>query len=258
MEVGRALSPGFWAPARLSVPEKGVITAMTESRERAQTAGARKSSGARAGNGVTKSKIVPVNLNAAPMKRPTREEAEAAVRTLLAWTGDDPNREGLLDTPKRVVDAYEEWFSGYTADPNKELSRVFEDVSGYDDIVMLRGIDVESHCEHHIAPFLGTAHVAYMPTDRVVGISKIARVVEIFAKRLQTQETMTAQIADAITEALEPRGVAVYIDAVHQCMTTRGVHHPNVSTITTRFTGVFKDDIELRDRFMRLSQGPAR
>lgn len=186
--------------------------------------------------------------------RPSRTEAEAAVRTLLAWAGDDPNREGLLDTPKRVTDAFEEWFSGYGADPDKELSRVFEDVSGYDDIVMLRDIDVESHCEHHMAPFIGKAHVAYMPKDRVVGISKIARVVEIYAKRLQTQETMTAQIATAISDALKPRGVAVYIDAVHQCMTTRGVHHPHVSTITTRFTGVFRDSAELRERFLRLAQ----
>ena len=176
-----------------------------------------------------------------------------AVRTLLAWAGDDPAREGLIDTPKRVVEAFNEWFSGYDADPTKELSRTFNDVSGYDDIVMLRNIDVKSHCEHHMAPFLGKAHVAYLPTDRVVGISKIARVVEIFAKRLQTQETMTAQIADAITCALKPRGVAVYIDAVHQCMTTRGVEHPDVSTITTRFTGVFEDSAELRERFMRLA-----
>ncbi len=187
--------------------------------------------------------------------RPSREQAMDAVRTLLAWTGDDPTREGLVDTPKRVVDAYEEWFSGYGADPAKELARTFEDVSGYDDIVLLRNIDIESHCEHHIAPFLGKAHVAYMPSDRVVGISKIARVVEIFARRLQTQETMTAQIADAISEALEPQGVAVYIDAQHQCMTTRGVHHPDVSTITTRFTGVFKDSAELRERFLRLALG---
>ncbi|MGF1462299.1 MAG: GTP cyclohydrolase I FolE [Maricaulaceae bacterium] len=186
--------------------------------------------------------------------RPTREEAEDAVRTLLAWTGDDPNREGLIDTPRRVVDAYGEWFSGYNADPVKELSRTFEDVSGYDDIVMLREMDVKSHCEHHIAPFIGTAHIAYMPTDRVVGISKLARVVDIFARRLQTQETMTAQISDCITDALNPRGVAVMIDAAHQCMTTRGVAHPNVSTITTRFTGVFRDSAELRERFLRLCQ----
>lgn len=187
--------------------------------------------------------------------KPSQTEAEAAVRTLLAWAGDDPDREGLLDTPRRVVEAFDEWFRGYSADPDVELSRVFEEVSGYDDIVMLRDIEVESHCEHHMAPFIGKAHVAYMPTNRVVGISKIARVVEIFAKRLQTQENMTAQIADAITGALEPRGVAVFIDAVHQCMTTRGVHHPNVSTITTRFTGVFKDSAELRERFLRLAQG---
>ena len=163
-----------------------------------------------------------------------------AVRTLIAWAGDDPRREGLIDTPKRVVDAYGEWFDGYTLDPAKELSRTFEDVKGYDDIVMLRDIEVESHCEHHMAPFLGKAYVAYMPTNRVVGISKLASVVEIFARRLQTQETMTQQIADAITDSLRPAGVAVLIDAAHQCMTTRGVHHRHVTTITTQFTGVFK------------------
>ena len=185
--------------------------------------------------------------------RPTREEAMNAVRTLLAWAGDDPQREGLIDTPKRVVDADEEWFQGYSADPAKELSRTFEDVQGYDDMVMLREIDVESHCEHHMAPFLGKAWVAYMPTSKVVGISKIARVVEIFAKRLQTQETMTKQVADAIEESLAPLGVAVMIDAEHQCMSTRGVHHKNVTTVTTRFTGVFKTDIALQERFMRLT-----
>lgn len=184
--------------------------------------------------------------------KPSREEAMAAVRTLLRWAGDDPSREGLVDTPKRVVDAYEEFFAGYNADPIAELSRTFEDVGGYDDIVMLRDIDVESHCEHHMVPILGKAHVAYMPSKNVVGISKIARVVEIFCKRLQTQETMTQQIADAICKTLEPLGVAILIDAKHQCMTTRGVHHPNVSTITTKFTGVFKDDKELKDRFLRL------
>jgi len=173
-----------------------------------------------------------------------------AVRTLLAWAGDDPRREGLLDTPKRVVDAYGEWFEGYAADPEKELSRTFEDVQGYDDIVMLRDIDVESHCEHHMAPFLGKAYVAYMPTDKVVGISKLARVVQIFAKRLQTQETMTIQITDAINYSLAPHGVAVLIDAEHQCMTTRGVHHKHVSTITTQFTGVFKTDKDLQRRFL--------
>jgi len=187
------------------------------------------------------------------IKRPSRDEAEEAVRTLIAWAGDDPTREGLVDTPGRVVEAYDEWFRGYNADPNEFLSRTFEDVQGYDDIVMLRDIDVESHCEHHMAPFLGTACVAYMPTEKVVGISKLARVVEIYAKRLQTQETMTAQITHAINQSLTPKGVAVLIDAKHECMTTRGVHHPNVSTITTQFTGVFKTDRELRERFLRLA-----
>lgn len=184
--------------------------------------------------------------------RPSKEEAMEAVRTLIAWAGDNPNREGLKDTPKRVVNAYKEWFRGYDMDPAEELSRVFEDVSGYDDMVILREIDVESHCEHHIAPFLGKAYVAYMPTDRVVGISKLVKVVEVFAKRLQTQETMTAQIADAIDSALKPRGSAVMIDAVHQCMSTRGVHHPDVSTITTQFTGEFKTNPALQDRFLKL------
>ncbi len=184
--------------------------------------------------------------------RPSREAAMEAVRVLIAWAGDNPEREGLKDTPRRVVDAYNEWFRGYDLDPAKELSRVFEDVSGYDDMVILREIDVESHCEHHMAPFLGKAYVAYIPTDQVVGISKLAKVVEIFAKRLQTQETMTAQIAKAIDEALRPRGTAVMIDAIHQCMSTRGVHHPNVSTITTQFTGEFKTNPALQDRFLRL------
>ena len=185
--------------------------------------------------------------------RPSQEEAEAAVRTLLAWAGDDPAREGLIDTPKRVVKAYKEFFAGYEMDPVDVLSRTFEDVQGYDDIVMLKDIDVESHCEHHMVPILGTAHVAYMPTNAVVGISKIARVVEIFGKRLQTQETMTAQIADCINDVLQPAGVAVLIDAKHQCMTTRGVHHKNVATITTQFTGVFKSDAEMRNRFLRFA-----
>jgi GTP cyclohydrolase I len=184
------------------------------------------------------------------VKRPSREAAMEAVRTLIAWAGDDPSREGVIDTPKRVVEAFEEWFSGYRADPQKELSRTFEDVQGYDDIVMLRDIDVESHCEHHMAPFLGKAYVAYLPREKVVGISKLARVVEIFSKRLQTQETMTRQIADAIEDALAPGGVAVLIDAEHQCMTTRGVHHKHVSTITTQFTGAFKEDAELKRRFL--------
>jgi GTP cyclohydrolase I len=189
----------------------------------------------------------------ADAKRPSREAAMEAVKTLIAWAGDDPEREGVKDTPQRVVDAYREWFRGYDECPYKELERVFEDVQGYDDIVMLKNIDVESHCEHHMAPFLGRAFVAYLPTDAVVGISKIARVVEIFAKRLQTQETMTAQIAEAISTALKPRGVAVLIDAEHQCMSTRGVHHKDVTTVTTQFSGAFKDDAELRSRFLKLA-----
>jgi len=189
----------------------------------------------------------------AAQKRPSREAAMEAVRTLIAWAGDDPEREGLKDTPKRVVDAYREWFKGYDECPKDELNRVFEEVGGYDDIVMLKQIDVESHCEHHMAPFIGKAYVAYLPTESVVGISKIARVVEIFAKRLQTQETMTAQIAHALEESLKPRGVAVLIDAEHQCMSTRGVHHKDVTTVTTQFTGAFKDDPELRSRFLKLA-----
>ena len=192
--------------------------------------------------------VADLDLEAA--SRPSREDAMAAVRTLIAWAGDDPRREGLIETPERVVDAFGEWFSGYRGDAGLELTRTFEDVQGYDDIVMLRDIEVESHCEHHMAPFLGKAFVAYMPTNRVVGISKIARVVEIFAKRLQTQETMTRQIAEAINDTLAPGGVAVLIDAEHQCMTTRGVHHRHVSTITTQFTGVFKTDPTLRQRFL--------
>lgn len=186
--------------------------------------------------------------------RPSRCEAEAAVRTLLAWAGDDPAREGLLDTPKRVTRAFGEWFAGYDGDPAEVLSRTFEEVSGYDDIVMLRNIEVQSHCEHHMAPFIGSAHVAYLPVDRVVGLSKIARVVEMYSKRLQTQENLTAQIAKAITDQLKPRGVAVMIAAEHQCMSTRGVHHAGVDTVTTRFEGAFKDCAELRERFLRLAE----
>jgi GTP cyclohydrolase I len=190
----------------------------------------------------------------APQDRPSREEAEAAVRTLIAWAGDDPRREGLLETPGRVVDAYGEWFAGYTGDPAAELSRTFEDVQGYDDMVMLRGIEVESFCEHHMAPFIGKAHVAYMPTGRVVGLSKLARLVEIFSKRLQTQETLTQQIIDAIDDVLRPAGSAVMVEAVHQCMSTRGVKHRDVSTITTQFTGVFKTDRQLQQRFLDLTK----
>jgi GTP cyclohydrolase I len=196
----------------------------------------------------------PADLDLDHAQRPTREAALQAVRTLLAWAGDNPDREGLLGTPQRVVDAYGEWFAGYQGDPAAALSRTFEDVQGYDDMVMLRGIDVQSHCEHHMAPFLGKAWVAYMPTGKVVGLSKLARVVEIFARRLQTQETMTMQIADAIGDELAPAGLAVLIDAEHQCMSTRGVHHHDVSTITTQFRGVFKTDKMLQQRFMDLVQ----
>lgn len=205
-------------------------------------------------NDMTQPQAASEALSAAAVtpKRPSPEEAMAAVRTLIAWAGDDPDREGLVDTPKRVIKAYREWFRGYDIDPAEELSRVFEDVSGYDDMVILREIDVESHCEHHIAPFLGRAYVAYLPTKNVVGISKLVKVVEAFSKRLQTQETMTAQIGDTIDAALNPRGVAVMIDAVHQCMSTRGVHHTDVSTITTHFTGEFKTDLALQDRFLKL------
>ena len=190
-------------------------------------------------------------------KRPSQEEAEAAVRTLIAWAGDDPTREGVLDTPKRVVKAYREFFNGYGQDPVQALSRTFEDVGGYDDIVMLRDIEFNSHCEHHIAPFVGRAHVAYLPTKAVVGISKLARVVEIYARRLQTQETMTVQIANAIMDALAPHGAAVMIEAVHTCMSMRGIGKRNVATITTRFTGEFKANPALQARFMDLVRAPS-
>jgi GTP cyclohydrolase I len=188
--------------------------------------------------------------------RPTRAETEAAVRTLIAWAGDDPNREGLRDTPARVADAFEEYFSGYRLDPIDVLSRTFQEAGGYDDLVMLRDIRVASHCEHHLAPFMGVAHVAYLPNGRILGLSKIARVVDIFAKRLQTQETLTAQVAEAIEKALRPRGVAVLIEAEHQCMSMRGVRQPGVKTITTRFTGALATDASYRDRFLQMVHGP--
>ena len=186
--------------------------------------------------------------------KPSREEAMKAVKTLISWAGDDPSREGLIETPKRVVKAYEEFFSGYGQDPLEVLGKTFSDVKGYDDIVFLRDINIETHCEHHMVPILGKAHVAYLPNDKVVGISKLARVVEIFAKRLQTQETMTMQILHTIDEALEPYGTGVMIDAKHQCMTTRGINKPNVSTVTTKFSGSFAKDTELRERFIKLTQ----
>jgi GTP cyclohydrolase I len=185
--------------------------------------------------------------------RPSREKAQEAVRTLIAYAGDDPDREGLRDTPKRVTSAYDEFFAGYKECPLEVLSRTFDDVAGYDDIVMLRDIELNSHCEHHMVPFIGRAHIAYFPTDRVVGLSKLARVVEVFARRLQTQETMTAQIAETIDQVLKPKGVAVMIEAVHQCMSMRGVRKPGVATITTQFTGVFKEDPAQQARFMNLA-----
>ena len=188
--------------------------------------------------------------------KPTREEAEEAVRTLICWTGDNPDREGLIETPKRVVKAYEEFFEGYEIDPEEVLTKTFEEVQGYDDAVIVRNIRVESHCEHHIVPILGVAHVGYIPNNRVVGISKLARVVEIFGKRLQTQETMTAQIADTIQKVLQPKGVAVVVDASHQCMTTRGIHKTESSTITSRMLGVFRDNPETRGEFMNLINSP--
>ncbi len=187
--------------------------------------------------------------------RPSREEAEAAVRTLIAWAGDNPDREGLIETPNRVVRAYEEFFAGYEEDPDEVLGKTFEEVEGYDDMVMLRDITLESHCEHHMVAILGKAHIAYVPTNRVVGISKLARVIEIYAKRLQTQETMTAQIVDSINRVLKPKGVAVLVEAKHQCMTTRGIRKPDVATITTQFTGVFRDDLRMEQRFLQMIRG---
>jgi GTP cyclohydrolase I len=190
-------------------------------------------------------------------KRPSQEAAEEAVRTLLAWAGDNPDREGLLDTPGRVAKAFREYFSGYDEDPVEALSRTFEEAGGYDDIVMLRDIEFNSHCEHHIAPFIGRAHVAYLPTKAVVGISKLARVVDIYARRLQTQETMTAQIANCIDGELSPRGVAVMLEAVHTCMSMRGISKRNVTTITTQFTGEFKSNPVLQARFINLVRQPS-
>ena len=191
-----------------------------------------------------------IALTAQAEEMPTRDEAEAAVRTLIKWIGDDPTREGLLDTPSRVVRSYDEFFAGYKEDAAQMLARVFEEVDGYDDMVLLRDIRVESYCEHHIVPIIGKAHIAYFPDKRVVGISKLARVIDIFSKRLQTQETMTAQIATTIQDTLKPKGMAILVDAAHQCMTTRGVRKPGVSMVTTRFTGCFKDSVDLQNRFL--------
>ena len=184
--------------------------------------------------------------------RPSREQAMEAVKTLLAYTGDDPSREGLVDTPKRVIKAYDEFFAGYKEDPEEVLSRTFEQVEGYDEMVIVKGIRVESHCEHHMVPIIGVAHVGYIPNKKVVGISKLARMVDLFGKRLQTQETMTAQIADTIEKVLNPKGVAVVIDAAHMCMTTRGIHKTETSTVTSRMLGTFRKNANTRAEFMNL------
>lgn len=199
--------------------------------------------------------VTPASLraaNAATGDRPTREQAEAAIRTLLRWAGDDPDREGLRDTPSRVARAYREFFVGYDTDPATVLERTFEETEGYDEIVLLRDIRLESTCEHHMAPIIGHVHVAYLPHRRVVGISKLARVVDAYAKRLQIQEKLTAQIANTIQDVLEPRGVAVVIEAAHQCMTTRGVHKPGVTMVTSRMLGAFRDDPATRRELLAM------
>jgi GTP cyclohydrolase I len=191
--------------------------------------------------------------------KPSREQAEAAVRTLLAWAGDDPGREGLLDTPKRVATAFGDWFSGYGDDPTEYLKRTFEEVEGYDEMIVLRDIEFESHCEHHMAPIIGKAHVGYLPDGKVVGISKLARVVETYARRLQVQEKLTAQIAQVIQDVLQPRGVGVVIVGAHECMTTRGVHKRGVSMITSTMLGSFREDARTRAEFLQfIDVGPGR
>ena len=189
--------------------------------------------------------------NTRKKNRVTERDAEQAVRTLLRWAGDDPDREGLTDTPMRVVRAYRDWFSGYAIDPAAYLRRTFEEVEGYDEMIVLRGIEFESHCEHHMAPIIGQAHVGYLPTNKVVGISKLARVVDGYGRRFQVQEKLTAQIAQCIHDVLRPRGVGVVIDATHQCMTTRGVHKRGVSMITSKMLGAFREDARTRAEFLR-------
>jgi GTP cyclohydrolase IA len=190
-----------------------------------------------------------------PLTRPSREEAEEAIRTLIRWTGDDPSREGLKDTPKRVAKAYSEFFNGYDENPAEVLNRVFEDVAGYDDMVLVRDIHFASHCEHHMVPFVGQAHIAYYPSEGVVGLSKLARLVDVYARRLQTQETMTAQIITALDEAIKPRGIAVLLEAEHMCMSMRGVRKQGATTITSQFTGLFRDDPSEQARFMMMLRG---
>ena len=188
-------------------------------------------------------------------RKPSRKQAEEAIRTLLLWAGDDPRREGLLDTPKRVASAYEDWFKGYGQDPVAYLKRTFEEVEGYDEMIVLRDIEFESHCEHHMAPIIGKAHVGYLPRNKVVGISKLARVVEAFARRFQVQEKMTAQVANCIQDVLNPKGVGVVIEAVHQCMTTRGIHKTDVSMVTSQMLGGFRKDARTRAEFLQMIDG---
>jgi GTP cyclohydrolase I len=191
-----------------------------------------------------------------PIVRPTAAEAEEAVRTLIRWAGDDPSREGLLETPDRVVRAYREWFAGYEIDPGEYLSKTFEEMNGYDELVILRNIRFESHCEHHLAPIIGQAHIAYLPAKRVVGISKLVRLVEVFAKRLQIQEKMTAQIAQTINDVMQPRGVGVVIEAAHECMSTRGVHKPGLTMVTSEMLGALRDDPTTRREFLAVIGNP--
>jgi GTP cyclohydrolase I len=199
-----------------------------------------------------KSDVMTVKEQFQIQARPTRDEAEEAVRTLIRWAGDDPDREGLLDTPRRVVKSYDEFFAGYLEDPREILSRTFEEVDGYDEMIVLTDIRFESHCEHHMVPIIGKVHVAYLPDKRVVGISKLARLVEVYAKRLQIQEKMTVQIADTLSDVLQPLGVAVVIEASHQCMTTRGVHKAGVSMVTSRMVGAFRDHGETRRELLAI------
>jgi GTP cyclohydrolase I len=202
-------------------------------------------------------KIKPAPCGKSQIVRPSREAAEAAIRTLLQWAGDDPTREGLRDTPERVARAFEDWFSGYNEDPEEFLARTFEEVEGYDDMVVLKDIRFESHCEHHLAPIIGKVHIGYLPDNKVVGISKLARVVDTFARRLQVQETMNAQIANCIQKVLEPKGVAVVIEATHQCMTTRGVHKPGVTMVTSTMSGGFRTSATTRREFLAVIGNPA-
>jgi GTP cyclohydrolase IA len=206
---------------------------------------------------IRKPSIKPKTVSDTHTTRPSRDEAEAAVETLLRWAGDDPTREGLIETPARVARAFEDWFSGYNEDPEDYMKRTFEEVEGYDEMIVLRDISFESHCEHHLAPIIGKAHVGYLPSKKVVGISKLARVVEAYARRLQVQEKMNAQIANTIQNILEPKGVAVVIEARHQCMTTRGVHKTGVTMVTSTMLGAFRDDQMTRREFLHIIGNPA-